>query len=518
MTKLQQTKLTIREAIIKDIPALVQLSEKVYGSDALKKEHLLGQIRHFQEGQFVAEFEGNIVGHCATFRIRGDIALRQHTWQEITGYGFASRHDPNGEYLYGMEVCVDERFRNLRIGQRLYDARKSLCQELNLKGIIFGGRIPSFKKRKNREDTIDSYVEKIQDKVVRDAVVGFHLRNSFEIIGILPKYNVHDTQSGGYATHMLWENPLFNEEENPKRKSQIRATNAVRVAAVQFQARKVDSFEHLIKQIEYFVDVAADYRADFVLFPELITIPLLSAETKRMLPFEAILKVTEYTEPFIEAMQRLSLSYNINIIGGSHPTLLDNDVIENISYVFLRDGSVHSQPKLHPTRNERQWWNIKGGNQLSAIDTDCGAIGVLICYDSEFPEAARYLADQGALIIFIPFCTDEKQGYQRVRYCSHARAIENQIYVVTAGMVGNLPDVENMDIHYAESSIITPCDFPFARDGVAASSAPNTEMIVFADLRLEDLLISRNSGTVTNFKDRRFDLYEINWKKSRELV
>src|SRR5690606_17915391 len=110
--------------------------------------------------------------------------------------------------------------------------------------------------------------------------------------------------------------------------------------------------------------------------------------------------------------------------------------------------------KIHPTPNEKFWWNIKGGDELSVINTDCGPVGVLICYDSEFPELARHLADQGANIIFIPFLTDERQSYNRVRYCAQARAIENQCYVAMAGNVGNLPRVQNMDIHYAQSCII----------------------------------------------------------------
>ncbi|MCA8904162.1 MAG: carbon-nitrogen hydrolase, partial [Hyphomonas sp.] len=147
------------------------------------------------------------------------------------------------------------------------------------------------------------------------------------------------------------------------------------------------------------------------------------------------------------------------------------------------------------------------------IQTDCGPIGVMICYDSEFPELARHLVDQGALILFVPFCTDERRGYLRVRYCCQARAVENQCYVALSGVVGNLPNVENMDIHYAESCILTPSDFPFARDGVAADTAPNTETIALADLSLSDLLTARQSGAVQNLKDRRFDLYSVSWKK-----
>ena len=194
---------------------------------------------------------------------------------------------------------------------------------------------------------------------------------------------------------------------------------------------------------------------------------------------------------------------------------MENGDIHNVSYVFLRDGSVHAQSKIHPTPDERYWWNIKGGDRVDTIDTDCGPIGVLVCYDSEFPELARSLADQGAFLIFVPFCTDERRGYLRVRYCCHARAIENQLYVILSGVVGNLPKVENMDIHYAESCILTPCDFAFARDGVAADTAANTETIAFADLRLADLRVARQSGTTRNFMDRRFDLYRVVWSDKK---
>ena len=92
-----------------------------------------------------------------------------------------------------------------------------------------------------------------------------------------------------------------------------------------------------------------------------------------------------------------------------------------------------------------------------------------------------------------------------------ARAIENQCYVVTSGVVGNLPNVENMDMHYAESGIFTPCDFPFARDGLAAVAAEYVETIVVADVRLDDLTAARQSGTVRNLRDRRLDLYKVRW-------
>lgn len=98
---------------------------------------------------------------------------------------------------------------------------------------------------------------------------------------------------------------------------------------------------------------------------------------------------------------------------------------------------------------------------MQTFDTDCGPIGVLICYDAEFSELSRLLADQGMNILFIPFLTDTQTAYSRVRHCAPARAIENEPYVAMAGSVGNLPRVKNMDIQCAQSAVLTPCDFAF---------------------------------------------------------
>ena len=72
------------------------------------------------------------------------MALAPHDWATITGNGFGSRHDPTGDWLYGIEMAVDERQRGLRIGKRLYEARRALAERLELRGIVFGGRMPGY--------------------------------------------------------------------------------------------------------------------------------------------------------------------------------------------------------------------------------------------------------------------------------------------------------------------------------------------------------------------------------------
>jgi len=507
-------RLVVRRAALADMQAIRALCAKVYDDVApYSTAHLRGQMQNFPEGQFVAVFEGRVVGYCATFRIGEAEAFARHTWSEITGAGLASRHDPDGEWLYGMEVFVDPAYRGYRIGQRLYTQRKNLCQRLGLKGIVFGGRLPALRRRIKKVGSAEAYVEAVREKRMRDPVLSFQMRNGFEPIGVLHDYLPSDRDSLGHAAHLVWRNPKYVGGSDGGRSARGRhSQRTVRVSIVQYQQRRVRSFEEFGHNVEYFVDVVADYRADFVVFPELFTLQLLSIENQRIPSTEAIATLTRYTEPLKELLSRLAVSYNINIIGGSHPSLSESGQILNICYVCLRDGSVHQQVKIHPTPNERYWWNIEGGISVDTIMTDCGPIGVLICYDSEFPELPRHLVDQGAQILFVPFCTDERQSYLRVRYCCQARAVENQCYVVLSGNVGNLPNVENMDIQYAQSCILTPCDMPFARDGIAADTTPNVEMVAFADLRMEDLATARQSGTVQNLRDRRFDLYSVSWR------
>ncbi|MFS4437063.1 GNAT family N-acetyltransferase [Paracoccaceae bacterium GXU_MW_L88] len=503
--------LEIRNSKVSDIPEIIALCRKVYpGEDAYTAGQLRGQIAAFPEGQFVALYEGEVVGFAATFRIKERVALADHSWEEVTGGGYGSRHDGKGEWLYGMEVCVDPDRRRLRIGQRLYAARRRLCSDLELKGIVFGGRMPGYLRRKKQFANPDAYLDAVREQEIRDSTLNFQMKAGFEPERVLHNYNPHDKPSGGHAVLMKWENPYFSEDRGsqPLTRGDV---DVVRVASIQFEAREFDSEEQFYDRVDYFARMAADYGSDFVVFPEFFTLSLLTLD-EPLGPVEAIRRLTEHTPTFTDRLRGIAVSRNINIIGGSHPTETDDGDIQNVSFVFLRDGTVHAQEKLHPTPDERSVWNIKGGDEINVIDTDCGPIGVAICYDSEFPEIHRRLVDQGARIVFTPFCTDTRHGYLRVKYCCQARAVENQCYIVTSGGIGLLDDVENLDMQYSQCGIYTPCDFPFAWNGIAAEASENVEMAVIADLDLGKLDWARREGSVRNLRDRRFDLYKVAWK------
>ncbi|MGE0172602.1 MAG: GNAT family N-acetyltransferase [Oligoflexales bacterium] len=514
MADKQKISLIVREATKEDVAGIEEVYAKVYGQGQPYGPEILGaQIQNFPEGQFVAEYNGKIIGYCASIILPESVVMKPHTWREATNSGYGSTHDPDGDYLYGVEIFIDPTYRNVRIGDRFYRKRKDLCRYLRLKGIVFGGRMSLYSRHQKKLASPQDYLDQVKEKKIKDPVINFQVRQGFEIIGVLENYYPPDPDSLGYAAHMIWRNPETEESATPDSRPYKKLSESmVRVATVQYMQRGISSFVEFEQIIEYFIDVVADYRSDFVLFPELFTLQLLSLENEQLPADLAIAKLAEHKDALDTLFTKLAVSYNVNIVAGSHPTHVDNQ-IQNVAYIYLRDGSIHAQPKIHPTPNERFWWNMEGGDKVSVIHTDCGPIGVLICYDAEFPELARRLVDQGAKILFVPFCTDERQSYMRVRYCCQARAVENQVFVAMAGNVGNLPKVHNMDIQYAQSCILTPCDFCFSRDGIAADSSPNVEMVSFADLRLEDLNYARHQGTVKNLKDRRHDLYSVVWHK-----
>lgn len=286
----------------------------------------------------------------------------------------------------------------------------------------------------------------------------------------------------------------------------------VRIALVQYQMRGIDTFEDFAEQVEYFVRAAAGYSVDFVLLPEFTSLQLLSSAALRGRPAKgAIEHLSRLTRDVFALMSALARRYGVHLIGGSHPTPSRETPsrLRNVCPVGLPDGRVLMQPKLHITPWETTAWGFQGGAQLAVIPTPKAKIGVLICYDSEFPEATRYLADQGMDILFVPYCTDDRQGSLRVLRCCQARAIENQIYVAAAGLVGNLPGADGIDVHYGRAMVFTPSDFSFARDGIQAQADANVETLLVAELDLAALYRAREYGSVRPRLDRRPDLFQL---------
>jgi predicted amidohydrolase/GNAT superfamily N-acetyltransferase len=459
-------------------------------------------VKIFPEGQVVVKVNGKIAGCALSIIVDYKKFEDGHTYNEITANETFTTHDDEGDRLYGIDLFVKPEFRGLRLGRRLYEYRKQLCEKLNLKGIIMGGRIPSYHKYSDKI-TPKEYIAKVKSREIHDPVLNFQLSNDFHPVKILQGYLEDDEASREYAVLLQWNNIYY---EKPTTKTTF-IKKVIRLGLVQWQMRPYHNLQSLMHQAEFFVDSLSAYNADFALFPEFFNAPLM-AEYNHLSEAEAIRKLAEYTEVIVQEFTKLSVAYNINIITGSMPEVIDKDLY-NAGYVCKRDGSVERYEKLHITPNEERTWGIKGGNKIKTFDTDCGKIGVLICYDVEFPETCRILADDGMHLLFVPFLTDTQNGYSRVRNCAMARAIENECYVAIAGCVGNLPNVHNMDIQYAQSMVFTPCDFAFPTNGIKSEATPNTEMILIADVDIDLLNELHNYGSVRNLKDRRQDLYKL---------
>jgi predicted amidohydrolase/ribosomal protein S18 acetylase RimI-like enzyme len=505
-----EKKISIRHLKIEDYEKLVELQKLCFpGMKTWSKEQIQSQLSIFPEGQICIEYNSKLVASSSSLIVNFDLYSETHTWYEISDHGFIRNHNPEGDTLYGIEMMVHPKYRGMKLARRLYDARKQLAVQKNIMRIILGGRIPGYLKH-SKKMTAREYVDKVINKTFYDPVLTPQLSNGFVLKRLITDYLIPDEDSKGYATFLEWTNIDYNPDKKPNLSYRF----PVRICAVQYMMRTITGFDEFARQVEYFVDVASDYKCDFVLFPEMITTQLLSFLPSSR-PGLAVRQLHEFTDQYIQLFSGLSVKYNINIIGGSH-FIIEHDDLFNVSFLFKRDGGIDKQYKLHITPSEKHWWGIKAGNKVNIMNTDKGKIAILICYDIEFPELARIAVEKGVQIIFVPFCTDERSAYLRVRYCAQARCIENPIYIALSGSVGNLPFVENVDIHYAQSAILTPSDFAFARDAVRAEATPNVEMVIIEDVDLELLNKHKSSGSVLTWADRRQDLYQIKYEDKEQ--
>ncbi|SET88696.1 carbon-nitrogen hydrolase family protein [Hymenobacter actinosclerus] len=470
----------------------------------------LARLRElFPEGQLVVTVNGAVVAAALAIIVERAKYSDDHTYRQITGDYTFSTHNPAGDTLYGIEVFVDPNYRGQRLARRLYEARKELCERLNLQAITFGARIAGYREYQATL-TPKEYVQRVKNREIVDSALNFQLANDFHPVRVIRGYLPGDEASGNYALLMQWDNMLYHERPA----AAVAPKTQVRLGLVQWQMRLYDGIDDLFQQVEYFVDALASYRADFALFPELFHGPLM-AETNELAEIDAIRKLSQFSPEILRRFTQLAVKYHINIITGSMPELAPDGQLLNVGYLCRRNGTTERYEKIHVTPNEAKYWALKGGTRLQTFDTDSGRVGILICYDAEFPELARLLADQGMDILFVPFLTDTQTAYSRVRHCAQARAIENECYVAIAGSVGNLPRVKNMDIQYAQSAVLTPCDFSFPNTGVKSEATPNTEMILVTDVDLSILDKLRQQGSVQNLRSRRHDVYTLS---SAELM
>lgn len=516
----EKSAITVRQMTLKDLPAVVDLQYRAFPDMPVwKVEELAQHLTIFPEGQFVAvDQTGRIVGSASCLIIDWDDYAESAQWSTITGHGTFSTHNPLGKTLYGADMGVDPDARRQGIGSLLYDIRKKIVKDRGLKRMLTGGRIPGYAAVSDLM-TPKQYVTEVIQGRRKDLTLNFQLKNGFVVLDIVPEY-LHDKESRGFATLLEWLNPeyimdvsLREREEHialEERGKEILREHArprrVRIAAMQYLLRPISSFEEFVTQVEFFVRSAKDYNSQFVLFPELFTMQLLSY-LRESSPGRSARILAQLTKDYDALFTRLATKNNLYIIAGTHP-VIERGELFNAAHLFTPHGRVFRQKKVHLTPVEKNLYQMSRGHGFYVYHTDFGKIAILVCYDVEFPEAARVMAEAGAEILFVPSCTDERQAFCRVRYCAQARAIENQIYVAMACTVGNLPQVPGMATNYGQAAIFTPSDYFFARDGIAAEGVINQEQMIISDVDLDLLDEQRANGTVIPLNDLIKDAYD----------
>jgi predicted amidohydrolase/ribosomal protein S18 acetylase RimI-like enzyme len=516
----EASRIVVRQMTAADIPAVVELQERVF-PEMLRwtQEELELHLSVFPEGQLVAVDEsGKIVGSASSLIIDWDDYAESAKWSAITGAGSFRTHNPLGKTLYGADMCVDPAARRRGVGSIFYDARKKLVRERGLKRLLTGGRIPGYGDVA-QEMTPQEYVAEVVRGKRKDPTLSFQLSNGLIVLDVVPEY-LEDVDSRCYATLLEWLNPEYTVSVSLEETHEAAAMDSdgierarnhelparVRIAAFQYLLRPIRSFDEFATQVEFFVRSAQEYRCHFALFPEYFSMQLLSY-LREPSPARAVRRLAQLTPEYENLFRRLSADSGLYIIAGTHPVIQQGELF-NAAHLFTPSGRVFRQKKVHLTHTEKGPYQMSRGHGFYVYHTDFGRISVLVCYDVEFPEAARVLAEAGAQIIFVPSCTDERQGFCRVRYCAQARASENQIYLAMAGTVGNLPEVPCMATHYGQAAILTPSDYFFARDGIAAEGTVNQEQMVIADVDLNLLEEQRINGTVLPLDDIIRDAYD----------
>ena len=361
-------KVQIRNLQIEDYTQLSQSFTRVYsdGSDVFWTHAQIKKlISIFPEGQIVTVVDDKIVGCALSIIVDYDKVKNDHTYAQVTGKETFNTHNPKGNILYGIEVFIHPGYRGLRLARRMYEYRKELCETLNLKAIMFGGRIPNYHKYADKMRPKE-YIARVRQREIYDPVLTFQLSNDFHVRKVMTNYLPNDEESKHYACLLQWDNIYYQ----PPTQEYISPKTTVRVGLVQWQMRSYKTLDDLFEQVEFFVDAVSDYKSDFVLFPEYFNAPLMSKYNDKG-ESQAIRGLAQYTDEIRERFVNLAISYNINIITGSMPYVKEDGLLYNVGFLCRRDGTYEMYEKMHVTPDEIKSWGLNGGRLLNTFDTDC---------------------------------------------------------------------------------------------------------------------------------------------------
>jgi predicted amidohydrolase len=271
----------------------------------------------------------------------------------------------------------------------------------------------------------------------------------------------------------------------------------MKIASAAYPLDVLTSWAQFEDKIEAWVADAAGAGADLLVFPEYGAMELATLDGLKVAgDLEASLFSVSDRLPDADALHlKLAASYGVHIVAASGPAATAPRPV-NRARLITPTGQVGVQDKQIMTRFEGEVWDVVPGNNLQVFDTALGKIGILICYDSEFPLLGRALTECD--VIAVPSVTETLAGYWRVRIGSMARALENQCVTVMSSVVGDAEWSEALGTSFGAGGIYGPPDNGFPPTGVLAAGALNDPVWTYADVDLKQIANVRADGIVLN--------------------
>lgn len=279
----------------------------------------------------------------------------------------------------------------------------------------------------------------------------------------------------------------------------------LKIAAAAYPIDWHNDWQSYEAKLNHWVSEAVANDAELLVFPEygMMELGSLLPDTTRQDLTAELNALQLYVERINALYENLAKTHQVNILAASLPFKV-TDKFVNRAYLFGANGVIGYQDKAIMTRFEREQWGISGGDKLNVFelktqDGNSVKLGIIICYDSEFPLLARKLCEQGAELLLAPSCTSSLAGFHRVRTGCKARALENQCYVIHAPTVGTADWSQTVDENVGSASVYGPSDIGFAADGIIAETPLNSAQWLFTELDLAKISQVRNNGEVFNY-------------------
>ena len=276
----------------------------------------------------------------------------------------------------------------------------------------------------------------------------------------------------------------------------------IKIAAAQYPIERMADMAALDAKLSRWVADAARQGADLVLFPEYGAMEIAGTFGDAIAgDLEASLAAVARLKPKLDGfMAGLAAKHRVYILAPSGPAIRPDGTIANAACLVTPGGKIGVQEKMIMTPFERNW-GVTGGADLQVFATALGRIGVLICYDSEFPLLARGMAEAGARLILVPACTERVSGFNRVRTAALARALENTVAVAMSPTVGDAPWSPAVDRNTGSAGVFVPAEAGLSDTGVLAEGPLNQPQLVTAEIDCAHLARLKASGEMRNAVD-----------------